>query len=182
MFSNKFDENERETRLRNLLTHKTNEGIVRVTTPQELIRFMARSAEEEETFSSMDLETFGEDIYRKIFEHDPALDDSEGMDQTTKHEDEDDETETETAAKDTQTMEDSSDVGGDNTKRIKDISNRVEQLLISSGRLINHNEIPQDILLIQGIPKDEEIFAVSAVRVCVCVCVYFISGSWCSQI
>lgn len=154
MFSNKFNEQEREEKLRSLLTSKNKNEDVRVTTPQELIRFMARSAEEEEAFSAQDLQLFGDKTYHQFFEHDDTLDESEGMPSQSGSE-----------LPDT-LSEAASSVGGDDDDHVQEFNkklerqeaSRTEDLLIQSKRLIGPDEIPSDILLNDiGLPKDTDL-------------------------
>lgn len=149
MFSSKFNDAEREQKLRTLLSQKTGTSTIRVTTPQELVQNMARSVEEEETFTEMDRELFGETLFTQLYEQDQTMDDSEGALASQGPTGEglvgDDTSESAHAVAD--------EVAANVAQREK---TRAEEILIASGRLISEKEIPQDIVLIKDLPKDEE--------------------------
>eukprot|EP01053_Blabericola_migrator_P013230 Blabericola_migrator_1__13229@NODE_918_length_6062_cov_180_926939_g639_i0_p1_GENE_NODE_918_length_6062_cov_180_926939_g639_i0NODE_918_length_6062_cov_180_926939_g639_i0_p1_ORF_typecomplete_len1271_score287_17SNF2_N/PF00176_23/1e77HDA23/PF11496_8/3_2e23Helicase_C/PF00271_31/1_3e04Helicase_C/PF00271_31/7_5e20ResIII/PF04851_15/7_8e03ResIII/PF04851_15/4_6e14ERCC3_RAD25_C/PF16203_5/8_3e02ERCC3_RAD25_C/PF16203_5/2e05DEAD/PF00270_29/3_9e03DEAD/PF00270_29/0_00015PaREP1/PF05942_11/0_33PaREP1/PF05942_11/1 len=167
MFSNKFNETEREEKLRNLLSQKEHKETVQVTSPNELNLYIARNPEEEEFCDNLDRELFGNEVYTEFFEHD--LDDSEGAQSQSANSAGPAGSEADAAG--TFTDNDPPSESGatvaegrlnnsgptPSATAAKD-SSRIENLLITSGRLISEDEIPNDILLIQNVPKDEESF------------------------
>lgn len=81
MFNSRFSEEQRHEKLRELLYSKDIERKVRVTTPQELNRFMARNEEEEEFFQAYDEKLFGAENF-KSFEERCCADDKQEVDAT----------------------------------------------------------------------------------------------------
>lgn len=171
MFSNKFNETEREERLRNLLSQKEQRETVRVTSPQELNLYLARNPEEEEFCDNLDRELFGNEVYQQFFEQEQDIDESEGAPSQSAGSvgpaGSEADPATFTDGDGTQEASESGATVAEGRLNAKPSSlaeaeasakdsSRIENLLITAGRLISQDEIPNDILLIKNVPKDEE--------------------------
>eukprot|EP01054_Gregarina_sp_Poly1_P002166 Gregarina_sp_Poly_1__2165@NODE_1574_length_3805_cov_72_654896_g204_i1_p1_GENE_NODE_1574_length_3805_cov_72_654896_g204_i1NODE_1574_length_3805_cov_72_654896_g204_i1_p1_ORF_typecomplete_len1199_score209_39SNF2_N/PF00176_23/3_6e79SNF2_N/PF00176_23/3_5e03HDA23/PF11496_8/2_2e03HDA23/PF11496_8/2_4e24Helicase_C/PF00271_31/2_9e03Helicase_C/PF00271_31/1_8e04Helicase_C/PF00271_31/3_4e19ResIII/PF04851_15/1_3e15ResIII/PF04851_15/1_3e03SMC_N/PF02463_19/7_2e03SMC_N/PF02463_19/2_6e06ERCC3_RAD25_C/PF16203_5/3_ len=190
MFSNKFNETEREERLRTLLSQKEQRETVRVTSPQELNLYLARNPEEEEFCDNLDRELFGNEVYQQFFEQEQEFEESEGAQSQSAGSMGAAGSEADPAGfTDNDGTQAPSESGATvaegrlnaqqkepsvvEAEAMAKDSTRIENLLIMAGRLISQEEIPNDILLIQNVPKDEEsYFSVQHVRLILCLIVH----------
>ncbi|EZG72217.1 DNA helicase [Gregarina niphandrodes] len=140
MFSTEFNEEEREEKLRNLLAQKDTSSNTHITTPPELVRFMARNDQEEHAFDAIDREMFGDNIYNQFYEHDDRLDERSES----------------SAAPTASMMPTATTVNPPESASVKE-SERVRELLEQAGRLCRDEEIPAEVKEINASePEDHE--------------------------